>query len=104
MVLLQQCEICNKQFSWRNVFRSLMHGYMPIYCKACGTKHPPTIGSRIRVALSTLLIVLFGKFIPISISYPLTISIIIIFAILVILSDPFVTRYHADYGSIVKHQ
>lgn len=35
---LQKCDVCNAQFKWGTIYKSLMIGYKSIQCNECGAK------------------------------------------------------------------
>lgn len=59
---MQKCKICNKEFSWSRIFKSIWNGYKPVECIDCKTKHYIYFVSRILIALSIPFPLLFERY------------------------------------------
>lgn len=97
---LQRCDVCNTQFKWGTIYKSLMLGYKPLQCSKCSTKLKITFSSRLIVAFLTVTpIGLLGNFmtyfLPLPISFIITSMIIL--AICMSFLDPFLVKYSSEY-------
>lgn len=95
-MFIQKCQNCSKEFTWKSVLKSVwIEGYSKsIKCDHCKTKHYINMTSRIFVAiLIGLPIMPMIKHIPTNtILYALLI--IITYILVLIITTPFVARYH----------
>lgn len=95
---MQKCEKCNNQFSWSQIYKSLGL-YRPIQCKQCNTPHRITFASRIILSLLVVAPVwVFGFMKPtqLSLSTSNTVSIMILYFILISLCFPLIVKYNSD--------
>ncbi|GFZ31651.1 hypothetical protein CSC2_21770 [Clostridium zeae] len=94
-MFIQKCKNCSKEFTLKTVLKSVwVEGYSKsIKCDHCNTKHYINMTSRIFIAiLIGLTIMPMIKHIPNTILYALLI--IITYFLLLILTTPFIARYH----------
>lgn len=91
--MMQQCEICQTSFTWKQVSKSLWLAYKPIACPACGKLYKIQFLSRI---LASVLLVgpifAFSSFAyPIS-TYALIFGVLVLFPVISLLL-PYILRY-----------
>lgn len=98
---IQKCDKCNTQFKWGTVYKSLMCGYKPILCNECGTNHKIIFTSRIKVSLLSIVPLIILGYLMLSFHFfspiILLIIIMVVFAVLLTLLDPFVAKYNSDF-------
>ncbi|MGE7768585.1 TIGR04104 family putative zinc finger protein [Peribacillus sp. NPDC096540] len=97
---LQKCDKCNTQFKWGKISKSLFLAYRPIQCNQCGMKHRITFFSRIIISLLIVPPIWIFSFIisnQLSLSTSYTVSIMIIYSVLISLFFPFLVKYSFDY-------
>ncbi|MEH7251331.1 TIGR04104 family putative zinc finger protein [Neobacillus niacini] len=95
---IQKCGECKKRLKWSQIFKSLNLSYRPISCNHCGTKYKITFASRILTGL-LISIPIVGVLTPFAISQsftiPFTITVALIYALLILLILPFLVKYEA---------
>lgn len=91
---MQECENCNEQFSWGEIYKSYRWTYKPIKCKQCESVHKITIIGRITFVSFTILpLLIFGNFLSPFSNMFVTLGVGIIILILGSLLTPFFVKY-----------
>lgn len=91
--MMQQCEICQTSFTWKQISKSLWLAYKPVACHNCGRIHKVQFLSRI---LASLLLV--GPIFAFSLfSYPTStqafvVGVLVVFPAICLLL-PYLMRY-----------
>jgi len=91
---IQKCLNCGKQFSWKEVQKSVLWWYKPIACQKCGTTHTVTMKTRSLFALFAGVTVLIIDFVI----FPLDLNVLLsVMGILGIgLLYPYFAKYKID--------
>ncbi|WP_374120503.1 TIGR04104 family putative zinc finger protein [Neobacillus sp. PS3-40] len=92
--ILQKCENCNVQFSWKRIYKSFVFTYKPIKCDNCGTTHKITISGRFTfVSLTILPMLIYAKFLSHFSNILVTLGIGLLIFIVGSLLTPFFVTY-----------
>ncbi|MCA0987338.1 TIGR04104 family putative zinc finger protein [Guptibacillus algicola] len=104
---MPQCHVCHNTFSWEAVQKAMFFAYRPIVCEECGTVNQVTFGSRILVAiLSVVPIGLLGMFVTATstLSTSTTIVVAILYAIGMLLALPYFVKYRSTKTNSMDKQ
>ena len=92
-LLTQRCKNCSKQFKWKSVVKSIWSGYKSIECDNCKSRHHINFVSRLLIALSIPLPLIFQRYLY-SIFNSYSLLVYLIWVLFVLLISPYITRYH----------
>ena len=92
-LLTQRCKKCSKQFKWKSVVKSIWSGYKSIECDNCKSRHHINFVSRLLIALSIPLPLIFQRYLY-SLFNSYSLLVYLIWVLLVLLISPYITRYH----------
>ncbi|WP_407933951.1 TIGR04104 family putative zinc finger protein [Aquibacillus rhizosphaerae] len=89
---LQQCTTCNKQFTWKQILKSLFLGNQPMKCENCGTVYRISNSSK----YISVFFILGLAFILLLIELPTNIrfSILLFAYVIFLLIFPFIATYN----------
>lgn len=94
---LPKCDQCRTMFSWGQVSKSLSLFYRPIICPVCKTENRITFRSRLVGSVIIMPIILIGSISTIiSLSLPVTITLIIVTGLIAMLIQPYFMKYSSD--------
>lgn len=96
-MVLPKCDQCRTTFSWGKVSRSLSLFYRPIICPMCKIENRITFRSRLVGSMLIMLIPIAG-FIStiISLSLPVSITLIMFTGLIAMLVQPYFMEYSSD--------
>ncbi|MDF2535397.1 MAG: hypothetical protein K0R18_1556 [Bacillales bacterium] len=89
---IQKCENCGYQFTWKEIQKVSCWSYKPLICSECGEKHNITKQTRVKLGLSTALILVFLFFYASDDSFSLE----ILLPIIVILLFPYFAKFNTN--------
>jgi CXXC-20-CXXC protein len=95
---IQKCETCKRQFTWKEIQKTIRWNYKPLVCRKCGAKHQITIQSKVLFSLS--IAVLLFIFSLANLPFNLRIAVIIIVFLSVLLSFPYFAKYKKNEKSV----
>ncbi|WP_420489089.1 TIGR04104 family putative zinc finger protein [Neobacillus vireti] len=91
---IQKCEACKRQFTWKEIQKTIRWNYKPLVCRKCETRHQITIQSRLLFSL--LIAGLLFIFSQANLPFNLRVTVIIIVFLSVVLSFPYYAAYKAN--------
>ncbi|MBW8382796.1 MAG: hypothetical protein K0M69_09810 [Youngiibacter sp.] len=92
--VIQNCQKCSKEFTWKAIQKSLLWGYKPISCSSCSRTHEISFLSRIGLVLFTTAIPMLLVFNPIlDLRIELETALYLLWVILVIGIAPLFVKY-----------
>ena len=99
VVLMQKCQKCSKEFTWKSIIKSLLFSYKPIKCSGCNSQHYVNFMTRIvydcfLLAPCILVLTKWFNFYNIFGKYDLLVY--LFWIVLVTCIGPFFARYHME--------
>ncbi|WP_374049430.1 TIGR04104 family putative zinc finger protein [Neobacillus sp. OS1-33] len=91
---MQKCVTCGHQFTWKEIQRSIRWTYKPLVCKECGTKHNPTM--KTKVTISFIVGIILFPLLLLNLPFYLELVLIITFFLIVIAFFPYFAKYSAN--------
>ena len=100
-IKMQKCSNCNKEFTWKEVFRVLM-GNSKLKCSKCGTFHVITTGSSVKYKLFCLGVpLIIGKLIK-PYSFKLAALVVVVLVILFVALVTFIVKFKPVSKDYIK--
>ncbi|ETA81605.1 TIGR04104 family putative zinc finger protein [Youngiibacter fragilis] len=92
--VIQNCQKCSKEFTWKAIQKSLLWGYKPITCTSCSSTHEITFLSRIGLVLFTTAIPMLLVFNPVmDIRLEFEIALYLVWVAIVVCIAPLFVKY-----------
>lgn len=92
--VIQKCQKCSKEFTWKEIQKSLLWGYKPISCSSCRSTHEISFLSRIGLVLFTTAIPMLLVFNPLmDIRLEFEVAMYLAWVVIVVCIAPLFVRY-----------